>query len=73
MPPTIASNAAHDTASRDALCVQAAIVLRVTAQQWGMCSQSPAPTASSANTTVARPRERVSYCAPLVRAWNMAA
>ncbi|MGE8398080.1 MAG: hypothetical protein ACN6NT_10800 [Comamonas sp.] len=70
MTPNHAPIAAHATLPGDALCAQAAIVLRVTAQQWGMCTkQRP----SAARTPAARKREVASKCAQLLQAWHMTA
>lgn len=40
MSHPVAGYASHAFSQRDVLCVQAAVVLRTTAQQWGMCAQA---------------------------------
>lgn len=69
MSYTIAPSTKHATAPRDALCAQAAHVLRITAQQWGMCTQQ---SRRVAHTVVPRQRGVASNCAQL-QAWSMAA
>lgn len=70
MSHTIAPIAAQVTLPSDALCAQAAIVLRVTAQQWGMCTKQRH---TASRTATARPREGATDCTQRLQGWHLAA
>lgn len=69
---TIAPIASPSPAQRDALCVQALRMLRITAQQWGMCLEVPVAALSVPDQAAARTVKAASNCAGLSN-WRVAA